>query len=308
MVYLFSTCDNDMFRYVYGALEEPLTIVTLPESINNNKIARKIAHLLWRFGIFIKWNLFGDEFNKFLDCISPDDKVIFYARFPEPILNIVPRLNKKVKVSVWLWDTFSSIQLFEHFLPLLKKLPIKIASFDPKNARDGGIAFIPQVYNFCKGKNIEEEKSIINKCDCYFLGFPKDQYRKECLERVTSIFKRQGISFESKIVDGNTYNGYISYLLNLDNLSCCKAILELNIDGQEGLTLRTMEALSFKKKLITNNTHIKDYPFYKKENIFILGEDDEADLVPFINSEYVEITQSLIMQYDVNNWIKKIFL
>lgn len=36
-------------------------------------------------------------------------------------------------------------------------------------------------------------------------------------------------------------------------------ILELNISGQSGLTLRTMEALFYHKKLITNNENVKNF-------------------------------------------------
>lgn len=38
-------------------------------------------------------------------------------------------------------------------------------------------------------------------------------------------------------------------------------ILKLNISGQSGLTLRTMEALFYHKKIITNNENVKNFHF-----------------------------------------------
>lgn len=62
--------------------------------------------------------------------------------------------------------------------------------------------------------------------------------------------------------------------------------------GQDGVTISTMEAICFKKKLLANNKSIKNEVI--KNNIFILGEDDISLLPKFINSEYVEIGDNFI--------------
>lgn len=307
MVYLFSTCDNDMFRYVYGALEEPLTIVTLPESISNNKIARKIAHLLWRFGIFIKWNLFGKEFNKFLDSIKPEDKVIFYARFPEPILNIVPYMKKGTKCSLWIWDPLINLPFIHQSLSLLKKLNICISTFDPNDAEMSDINFIPQLYNFnspCKSQQMARDASK-PEFDCYFMGHV-GEYKRGYLDKLEDLFQKENISYYYYKVNAANPQ-YMSYKQNLDNIERCKVIIEVNNECQSGLTLRAMESLCYRKKLITNNIHIKKYDFYHKNNIYIIGEDDDFSIVDFVNTPYFDISQEIINNYDVNNWIKKLF-
>ena len=68
-----------------------------------------------------------------------------------------------------------------------------------------------------------------------------------------------------------------------------------------------MESLSFRKKLITNNPHIKEYNFYRSNNIFILGEDNPEYLKDFLEKEYEDIPFGIIAEYDVNAWINKIF-
>ena len=47
-----------------------------------------------------------------------------------------------------------------------------------------------------------------------------------------------------------------------------RCILDSPQAGQLGLTIRVLEALGAKKKLITTNKDIKNYDFYKEENIY----------------------------------------
>lgn len=49
----------------------------------------------------------------------------------------------------------------------------------------------------------------------------------------------------------------ISYQENLDNIRKSKCIVDVVQKGQIGLTLRPLESLFFKKKLLTNNKCIK---------------------------------------------------
>ena len=50
------------------------------------------------------------------------------------------------------------------------------------------------------------------------------------------------------------------------------------MDGkQEGVTLRTMEAICYNKKLLTNNQSMKESKFYKTGNIQVFKTIDEID-------------------------------
>ena len=76
-------------------------------------------------------------------------------------------------------------------------------------------------------------------------------------------------------------------------------------NGQEGLTLRVLEALFYSKKLITNNKNIKKYDFYNPNNIFIWGVDDEKNLLNFINSDYITIEENILNRYSYDSWINR---
>ena len=73
----------------------------------------------------------------------------------------------------------------------------------------------------------------------------------------------------------------------------------------KGLTLRTLEALFFKKKLITNNRDIVNLQFYNANNIFVLGIDKLENLKIFMDKPYENIEQKVIDYYDFNEWLKR---
>lgn len=99
----------------------------------------------------------------------------------------------------------------------------------------------------------------------------------------------------------------MSYSLLLDYVAKSKAILDIVQEGQEGLTLRSMEALFFEKKLITNNQSIIKEKFYRKENIFIIGHDKIDEIEEFMNAAYIKNTEEVLKYYDFNAWINRFF-
>lgn len=84
-----------------------------------------------------------------------------------------------------------------------------------------------------------------------------------------------------------------------------KCVLDSAQAGQIGLTIRVLEALGAKKKLITTNEDVVNYDFYREENIYVY--DGHFDLkAPFFNSDYVEVENSVYEKYSLRNWLKEI--
>lgn len=87
---------------------------------------------------------------------------------------------------------------------------------------------------------------------------------------------------------------------------CAKCILDIVRDGQTGYTMRTMESIVFKKKLLTNNPYVKTMPEYAAGNMFILGEDSVDELKDFLNKEYVD-PKTDISRYGISAWFNRFF-
>ncbi|WGU68164.1 hypothetical protein QIU19_12855 [Capnocytophaga canimorsus] len=72
-----------------------------------------------------------------------------------------------------------------------------------------------------------------------------------------------------------------------------------------GLSFRVFEAIKYKKKLITNNSHIKKYDFFNKNNILVIEKDSDYELIPsFLELPYLDLPQVVCEKYAFTNWIK----
>ena len=84
-----------------------------------------------------------------------------------------------------------------------------------------------------------------------------------------------------------------------------RCVLDSAQDGQLGLTIRVLEALGAKKKLITTNEDIINYDFYQPENIYVY--DGKIDLKNvFFTHEYKEVNEQVYEKYSLRSWLKEI--
>jgi hypothetical protein len=110
---------------------------------------------------------------------------------------------------------------------------------------------------------------------------------------------------------GNKFKDYykerISYDEILTYISKSKTILDYVSEKQTGMTIRPLEALFFRKKLLTNDRSIVNRDFYKKENIFVIGIDDLKNLPYFLSYPYIELEKETRDYYDFNQWLERFF-
>ncbi len=100
-----------------------------------------------------------------------------------------------------------------------------------------------------------------------------------------------------------------------------KAVLDLAHIKQQGLTMRTMETLGIKRKLVTNNIYLHDYEFYNENNNVILEDleakaekaeqtgDYSAFVLPgdeWLDKPYSE-DESMRKRYSIHAWIDNLF-
>jgi len=99
------------------------------------------------------------------------------------------------------------------------------------------------------------------------------------------------------------HNG-ISYQQNLDYARSSRILADFVISTHKGLSLRTFEAIGYRKKLITTNAEVKKYDFYHPSNIFIWDGETLDGLDEFIASPYQEIDPAIHEKYSFGNWIR----
>ena len=179
---------------------------------------------------------------------------------------------------------------------LLKKDIDRFYTFDLDDVNKYGIRYNSQFYT--KKIKIKEKKE---KYDVCFLG--RDKGRKEEIDKIKSEFEKRSIKSNIRVINNEKqFMPYRKYLKMIENSKC---ILDIVSNNQTGVSLRAMESLFFKKKLITNNKSIVKYDFYNQNNVFIIGIDKCDTINSFINSDYKSIDDKIVSNYDFENWLKR---
>lgn len=150
------------------------------------------------------------------------------------------------------------------------------------------------------------------KYDIVFVG--KDKGRLSALLQLRNQFDSMDmktkfvISPSHRYEKNPEYSTAISYIESVKLGSKSKAVLDYIEVNNSGQSLRIIEALFQKEKIITNSILVSDYDFYRPENIFILGKDDISCLSEFLNSAYKEIGKDIINNYDFDTAIERFFV
>ena len=82
-----------------------------------------------------------------------------------------------------------------------------------------------------------------------------------------------------------------------------KATIDIQHPRQTGLTMRCIEALGAKKKLITTNAQIKEYDFYREQNILVIDRHHPVVPAEFFNTAYEELPETIYRKYSLENWL-----
>lgn len=204
----------------------------------------------------------------------------------------IKKKNPSCKLIIYYWNILND----ENKKILEDKNIDEFWTFDKNDAQKYNLKYNPQFYS--KDISLKDNKIIQ---DVTFLGRAKE--RKNELIKIEENLNTLGISTNFYIIEKE--EDLIEYDKYLENISKSKCILDYNQEGQVGLTLRPMEALFLRKKLITNNKNIINYDFYKPQNIFVLGIDQMSKIKEFIESNYEEVDEKIVNYYDFESWLKR---
>ncbi len=82
-----------------------------------------------------------------------------------------------------------------------------------------------------------------------------------------------------------------------------QAILDVEHPRQRGLTIRSLEAFGAGKKFITTNAAVREYDFFRPENIAVI--DRNAPELPrdFLSKDYVPVSDELYYRYSIAGWM-----
>lgn len=270
------------------------------------KLFRRL-HIIFRLpGVSIWFDNWKSSFNRY------DTIIVYDSTLIPPVVQYIREKNKHIRIIVWYWNPVAKSVTPSRFVGC----NAEIWSFDEDDCRKHHLKYNTQYYF----NDINIDTSVI-KQDVFFVG--GDKGRIEDLVKFQEKIQQINISSYFHITSGvgsfhielftknkkfaDYYKQKISYNAVLEYIGKSRAILDYVSNGQTGLTIRPLEALFFRKKLITNDMTIINRDFYDKRNIFVIGKDDINELPFFLISPYIEVEKKICEKYDFKEWIERFF-
>lgn len=293
----------DEVRYFYGSerskKDENLYIKILKE-LSRKKLLKKYVTPLLKKEEMKYYNKIINNFIK-IDYVLMIGGIYYSKEF----IKLVKSKNSNIKFILFLWDKFDKIKIEK-----LKEYYDLVYTFEKKDAVENNIFWRPSFY-------VQKENSIKN-IDFYFLGEIRDVERYEYINKLYKFCLRSNLNanvnlFSRKKLKNLNSNiithKKIPYKQNIENMKRAKVTFEKNINNQEGLSLRSLECLAYKTKLITTNKDIRNYDFYNPKNIFIVEKIEDIDKIPidFFKTEYENIGEETLKRYSFEGFIEEIF-
>ena len=233
-------------------------------------------------------------------------------------IKLLKLLHPNAKVVMYHWDSFANNK---NALSLMPYVDVNF-SFDFNDCRLYNLTFLPLFY-INEYANVSTDKNM-QEYDTLFIG---TAHSDRCY-----IVKRL-----EEIVNGNSYSWfylpsrvlYFRMLLQKNNRKALKnlkinykaldkktiirlyesskIIIDIQHPKQAGLTMRCIETLGARKKLITTNAQIKEYDFYNPNNILVIDRENPYVSEDFIKGEYVDIPEDIYNKYSIDGWLNQIF-
>lgn len=273
-----------------------------------------------RFKLLFPFNSFSFS-REFLDKdLSKYDVIILDETiYPDKIIKNIRKRNQTCKLIYWMWNTVEysgRLRLYDKWkrwdilLAMKENYKFEISSFDLADCQKYNLTYNNQVAPFFE--NFTTPASIPNSI--FFFG--KDKGRLPSLRNLATEFRRLGYKCDFNVVPdarkkyssqdfaGVKRANYTAYKDIVKRELNSNILLEILQDGQDGITWRALEALFYKRKLITNFKNIKSYDFYNNSNIYVIGLDDDNLLKRFMETPYKEISETIKKRYTFMGWLQ----
>lgn len=239
--------------------------------------------------------------------------IIIKGDFCRPFMLKELRKKLKAKFIMYQWDSIAKVKNFEE----VEEYFDCIYTFDRKDALNyDKLKFRPLFFRheYSQGNEgtevLEYDIYSISTYYNYRYEFFKkimDQFsnRKKFLKlRVGIRFYYRSFFFRGKKLDRDLliFNA-MSAKENLELMRKSSVILDVCNPTQNGLTMRTIEAIGMNKKSITTNKDIVNYDFYNKNNIYIVDPDDIIIDEDFFDSSYITLKDEIYKRYSITQWV-----
>ncbi len=266
-----------------------------------------------------------DYYDEIIECTRKTEYDFVFFLKAEAISGNKLRKLKEIQASskfiLYMWDSIENCPSVQKLFGLFDR----IYSFDSTDVRaNKDLSFRPLFYldDYQKLDNSNKKSydisfigtghtdrfEIVSKikrqCDnnnlnYYFFVYLQDlkiYYARKLFSKAFRFAKKTDFSFKSLKKDE---------ILTIIGESKC--VLDIERPVQRGLTMRTIEVLGARKKLITTNKDIVNYDFYNRANIFVIDRAEPKIELEFINGGYKALPKPIYEKYSIGSWLNEVF-
>lgn len=297
-------------EYIKKVLDDQFDVVMVYENMDEVSIYYRFVYVYLKK---IKDAIMTRYYRK---NITGKFDVVFVIRGASLTVNALEYIKKTspdAKYIMYQWDSVSynkrALEIAGYFDKLAtfdeddaKKLRWKYRPlfYVSKSERDGirknDVCFIGslhsqrvKIYNYIKTSSLKSFMYLYSP----ITHFIKQKYlkkRKEFVEMSNQEIKTTSISLEE------TQRVYA----NSD------MVVDYTRDDQAGFTIRTIESIGHKCKLVTNNKRIRNADFYNENNVYIYDISDFCIPESFIEAQYEMLDESIYERYSLKNFLQEL--
>ena len=264
-------------------------------------------------------------YNKIIkETLQKEYDYVFFIKGESISASNVRRLKQfhpEANFIIYHWDSIANNSNAQNLLPYFDR----VFSFDKIDCERLGLHFLPLFYTPDYANIPYYDKEI--KYDMLFVGTTHSDRYKLVKRIEEQIIKMGGLCltwfyFPSKILyyKMKIQNSYLRQIpvhtfhfkpmskeLLLQLYAGSRIIIDVQHPKQTGLTMRCIETLGAKRKLITTNYYITEYDFYNPDNILVV--DRNLPYVPekFLNEPYRDTPKEIYESCSIKNWLSSIF-
>lgn len=260
-------------------------------------------------------------YKKEIEKINHDIDIIVLIRgeaISKKIMEMLEHKFPKVQKIMYQWDSIRNIPNALKIAPYFDYC----YTFDPVDAEEQNWGYRPLFFI-----NSNQTGQIKKKYDFVFIATL--YYRRaQILLEMKEFCKKNGYSFFHHLFVKKMEYIIHKYLLRdrrysvlnksdvrFESLSQSKVeelyqqsriFVDYTVEGQNGLSMRTIESIGNHSKIITNNKGVMNEDFFSPNNVFVydIGKFD----IPkeFIESEYQDLDEALYKKYSLSGWVEDI--
>ena len=251
---------------------------------------------------FGDWNKNLNEYTKI---------IINDAMFNNNILKYISKKNAVASKYVYYTNAVRNSRIKPNNIPK----DWRVYTFDISDSNEFDIEYSPEYYT-----EHQENIKYDLKYDVCYVGADKTNVRLKNLLDIKEVLRKNKVqNFFHIFRVLKKYNKYelqetTNMFLKYEDIQRIilesKCILELQMEGQSGCTLRTLESMFLNRKLITNNKDIVNYDFYNPNNIFVIENADDFkdrfnDILKFMRSPYQKLPDMVKNNYKFCKWLER---